>query len=143
MGWARLEEADRALDRALELLDRAEKVAPDQPNILLLRAVIYGRSRDYTRALALLDQLAAKSGDDGLGANEWLEQGRLLDQMGRYDEAWEAFVEGKRRCRELGGLVYRDEMAQQLVDRLRGFFNEGRMRTLPRASVRDDTAQPI
>lgn len=143
LGWARMEEADRALDRALELLDRAETIAPDHPSILLLRAVIYGRSRDYPRALAMLDRLAIKSGDDGLGANEWLEKGRLFDQMGRYDEAWAAFVEGKRRCRELTGLVYRDEVAQQLFERLQRFFNEDRMRTLPRASVRDDTAQPI
>jgi tetratricopeptide (TPR) repeat protein len=143
LGWARMEEADRNLDRALNLLERAEQVAPDNPSILLSRAVVYGRSRDYSRALAVLDSLAAKSGESGLGANELLEKGRLLDQMGRYDEAWEAFVEGKRRCREQGGLVYRDEMALQLIDRLKGFFTEGRMRTLPRAVPRTDTAQPI
>src|SRR5882672_6631113 len=143
LGWARMEEADRNLDGALGLLDRAEQVAPDNPSILLSRAVVYGRSRDYSRALAVLDRLATQSGESGLGANELLEKGRLLDQMGRYDEAWEAFAEGKRRCREQGGLVYRDEAASQLVERLRSFFNEGRMRTLPRASVREDTAQPI
>jgi tetratricopeptide (TPR) repeat protein len=143
LGWARMEEADRNLDRALELLDRAEQIAPDNPSILLLRAVAYGRNRDYRRALAVLDRLAEKSGPDGLGANELLEKGRLLDQMGRYDEAWEAFSEGKRLCRERGGLVYRDEGAQQQIERLEGFFTEGRMRTLPRAASRDDTAQPI
>jgi tetratricopeptide (TPR) repeat protein len=143
LGWARMEEADRNLDRALELLDRAEQVAPDNPSILLLRAVVYGRSRDYRRALAVLDRLAEKIGADGLGANELLEKGRLLDQMGRYDEAWEAFVEGKRLCRERGGLIYRDEGAQQLIERLKGFFTEGRMRTLPRAQLRDDRPQPV
>ena len=34
-------------------------------------------------------------------------------------------------------------MALQLIDRLKGFFTEGRMRTLPRAVPRTDTAQPI
>jgi tetratricopeptide (TPR) repeat protein len=125
------------------LLDRAEAVAPDNPSILLSRAIVHGRRRSYEKALALLDRLAEKSGEAGLGANEWLEKGRLLDQMGRHDEAFEAWVEGKRRCRERGSLVYRDEPAQQLIDRLRAFFTETRMRVLPRASVRDDVAQPI
>jgi tetratricopeptide (TPR) repeat protein len=144
LGWARMEEADRKLDRALELLDRAEKLSADNPSILLLRAVVHGRKRDHRRALALLDRLAEKSGEQGLGANELLEKGRLLDQMGRYDEAWEAFVEGKRLCRERGGLVYRDDAAQQMVERLKNFFGEGRMRLIPRANARDDAAaQPI
>jgi tetratricopeptide (TPR) repeat protein len=80
LGWARMEEADRNLDRALELLDRAEQIAPDNPSILLLRAMVYGRKRDHRRALALLNRLAEKSGAEGLGANELLEKGRLLDQ---------------------------------------------------------------
>ena len=143
LGWARMEEADRNLDRALELLDRAEQLSHDNPSILLLRAVVYGRSRDHRRALALLDRLAEKSGAEGLGANELLEKGRLLDQMGRYDEAWEAFAEGKLRCRERGGLNYRDEGAQQLIDRLKSFFTERRVGILPRATTREDTAQPI
>src|SRR5262249_38241661 len=143
LGWARMEEADRNLDRALELLDRAEKVAPDNPGVLLARAAVSGRQPDHERAMVQLDGAAEKSGADGLGANELLEKGRLLDQMGRYDEAWEAFVEGKRLCRERAGLFYRDEGAQQLIERLKSFFNEGRMDILPRAGSRDDTAQPI
>jgi len=143
LGWARMEEADRNLDRALELLDRAEQVAPDAPSILLSRAVVHGRSRDYQRALGLLDRLTAQKAGAKLGAEEWLEKGRLLDQMGRHDEAWEAFAEGKRLCREQAGLTYRDEMAAQLHGRLKGFFTESRMRLLPRAGVRTDVPQPI
>ena len=143
LGWARLEEADRKLDRAAELLDRAEQLVPDNPSILLSRAIVHGRNRSYEEALALLDRLAALSGEAGLGANEWLEKGRLLDQMGRYEEAFEAFVEGKKRCRERGGLIYRNEQAQQLIDRLKNFFTETRMRILPRAGLREDSPQPI
>src|SRR5262249_33981403 len=67
----------------------------------------------------------------------------LVGEVGRCDEGWEAFVEGKRLCRERGGLVYRDEGAQQQIERLKGFFSEARMNILPRAGSRDDTAQPI
>src|SRR5262249_56231013 len=67
----------------------------------------------------------------------------LVGEVGRCDEGWEAFVEGKRLCREGAGLVYRDQGAQQLIERLKGFFSEARMNILPRAGSRDDTAQPI
>ncbi len=57
-----------------------------------------------------------------------LEKGRLLDQLGRYDDAWAAFEEGKRLARELSGQAYLDEVARQQIDRLRGFFTGSRLR---------------
>jgi tetratricopeptide (TPR) repeat protein len=143
LGWARMEEADRHLDRAEELLDRAAVLAPEDPRILLSRAVVCGRNRDYPRALAILDRLAALADDGGLGGNELLEKGRLLDQMNRFDEAFDAFSEGKRLLRERAGFAYGAEEAAALAERLKGFFTGSRMRILPRADVRDDVAQPI
>jgi Flp pilus assembly protein TadD len=141
LGWARMEEADRNFDRAAEVLSRAEALAPDDPGILLTRAVLHGRTNDHARALAMLDR--AREGRDELGPNELLEKGRLLDRLGRRDEAFAAFAEGKRQCRERGGLVYQADAARQLAERLRAFFTEARLRTLPRAGVREDVAQPI
>ncbi len=176
LGWARLEEADRNVERAAGLLDRAERLAPGNPSIMLSRAVLCGRSGSYSQALAILDAMvpprsgagdamaAPRSGAGdamvpprsgggdamappesraGLGANELLEKGRLLDRIGRYDEAFAAFAEGKRLCREVTGLNYMEEQAQQLAARLKGFFTETRLAILPRARLRDDTAQPI
>src|ERR1700693_704942 len=88
LGWARLEEADRNFERAIELLDRAEKLAPGNPSVMLTRAVLCGRTGAYSQALAILDaiappQLAAGNAPapaqrgSGLGANELLEKGRL------------------------------------------------------------------
>ena len=138
-----MEEADRNFDHASELLDRAEKLAPGNPSILLSRAVLYGRTRSYEKALDLLAAIAAQNREGGLGPNELLEKGRLLDRMGRYEEAFAAFTEGKRLCREVSGLVYLDDHARQLTDHLRGFFTETRLRTLPRAQHRADLPQPI
>jgi tetratricopeptide (TPR) repeat protein len=142
LGWARMEEADRNFARAGALLDRAEKLLPDDPSILLARAVLHGRTGGYAEALAVLDR-AAQNGDRRLGANELLEKGRLLDRLGRYGEAFAAFEEGKRQCREQGGLVYQAEAARQLADRLAGFFTAARTAILPRAGVRRNIAQPI
>ncbi len=165
LGWARLEEADRNVERAAELLDRAELLAPGNASIMLSRAVLCGRAGSHSQALAILDAMvppasgrgdgvapaqtgggdaaAPAPGGAGLGANELLEKGRLLDRIGRYDEAFAAFAEGKRLCREVTGQGYLEEHAQQQAARLKGFFSETRLAILPRARRRDDTAQPI
>jgi tetratricopeptide (TPR) repeat protein len=143
LGWARLEEADRNLDAAAELLDRAERVAPNNPSVSLARAVVQGRNRSYDKALQILDQAATQNRDRSLDANELLEKGRLLDRLGRYEEAFAAFEEGKRLCREVSGLQYLADHARQQAERLRGFFTEGRLAILPRALLREDMPQPL
>ncbi len=143
LGWARLEEADRKFDSASAVLDRMEAKWPNDPAVRLSRAVVLGRMKRYDEALRELDQLAALTGDDGFGPTELLEKGRLLDQMGRFDDAFTAFQTGKRMAMERGGLQYMDAVADNLITRLRGFFTAGRLRTLPRAGVRQDVPQPI
>jgi tetratricopeptide (TPR) repeat protein len=143
LGWARLEEADRKFDAAANLLDRMDRLWPNDPGQLLSRAVLLGRMKRYDAALAVLDQLAGLASDGRLGANELAEKGRLLDQMGRYDDAFAAFQEGKRLARDLSGNQYLDGLADNLINRLRGFFVANRLGTLPRATVRSDVPQPI
>lgn len=143
LGWARLEEADRDVERAAQLLDRAEQLMPGNASIALSRAVLHGRTGSHSQALAVLDAMAAPQNGAGLGANELLEKGRLLDRIGRYDEAFAAFAEGKRLCREVTGLNYLEEHARQLAQRLKGFFTETRLAILPRAEPPQDGAQPI
>jgi tetratricopeptide (TPR) repeat protein len=141
LGFARLEEADRNFDGAAAILDKADALFPNDQGVRLTRAIVLGRMRRYDEALAIIDESA---GDDGrLGPNELLEKGRLMDRLGRYDDAWAAYAEGKRLARELSGLGYLDDSARQLIERLRGFFTAGRLRLLPRAHVRSDVPQPI
>ena len=143
LGWARLEEADRRFDAAAELLDRAEALAPGAQSVLLSRAVLFGRRKAYEQALGVLGALAAQRQDGVMGPGELLEKGRLLDQMGRYDDAWTAFVEGKRLVREMSGMAYMEAQAQETVTRVAGFFTAKRMRITPRALVKPDSPQPI
>jgi tetratricopeptide (TPR) repeat protein len=141
LGFARLEEADRNLDAALALLDRAETLSPKNPSIALLRAVVLGRKGDAAGALLLLDGL--EDGTIQLGASEYLEKGRMLDKMGRYEEAFAAYDAGKARLREATGKAYLDGFAEQAIARRRGFFTAQRLATLPVAGQRADGAQPI
>ena len=140
LGWARLEEADRKLDAALDKLDRLDAIAPALPAARLARAAVLGRQNRQAEALALLGDTA---GDVGLGPLEALEKGRLLDQLGRYDDAWAAFAHGKARERERGGNAYPADQAETLARRLRGFFKAERLAALPRAGIRTDVPQPV
>ena len=142
LGWARLEEADRDFEAADGLLDQADALAPNMPGILLSRAVVHGRRRDHEQALVVLERIAGLR-DGALGAGEMLEKGRLLDQMGRYDDAWDAFVEGKRLVREVSGMRYMAGEAETLAARLKGFFTAQRMRITPRGTLRPDLPQPV
>jgi tetratricopeptide (TPR) repeat protein len=141
LGFARLEEADRNLDAALALLDRAETVAPDHPSVLLLRAVVLGRKGEAGDALTLLARIEA--GPHALGASEFLEKGRLLDKIGRYEEAFTAYDAGKAKLREASSMAYLDAHAAHEIARRQGFFTRQRLATLPRAGIRTDVAQPI
>lgn len=132
LGLARLEEADRAFDAAMSVLDDAAAAFPDDHSVELTRALVLGRQRRYDEALQLIDSTVGA--DRRLGPNEMLERGRLLDQLGRYDDAWTAFADGKQLARELSGIGYLDAAAQQMFARLRSFFTADRLRLLPKAS---------
>lgn len=141
IGLARLEEADCNLSAALSLIDRAEKAGPPDPVVPLLRAMILGRMGRTSEALSILE----RSDDDTarLSAAELLEKGRLLDRMGRYEEAFAAFKAGKDRLRQRTGQSYREADAQQLAERLKRFFTARTLRTLPRAPTAARGAEPI
>jgi tetratricopeptide (TPR) repeat protein len=141
LGFVRLEEADRDLPAAMSLLDRADALYPDNPSVLLLRATVLGRMGETEAALAVLERMEAAR--ETLGPGEFLEKGRLLDRLGRYEEAFATFEAGKKRLREVSGQTYLDAHAQQLGTRLKRFFIASRLRTLPRAQRRTDVPQPL
>jgi len=143
LGWARMEETDRNFARAGELLDQAGKLAPDNSSVLLQRAILRGRAKDYEGALAVLDRIAARSRGGTLGPGEMLEKGRLLDKMERYDEAFAAFAEGKRATLELSGNAYMAEQAAQLAGRLKRYFTAGRLKIVPRAGPVKSGPRPL
>jgi tetratricopeptide (TPR) repeat protein len=150
LGWARMEEVDRNFARAAELLDKAEALAPGAPPIQMTRAILHGRMRDHDTALAILDGMKRTPADQnpalgsqGLGPDELMEKGRLLDKVGRYEEAFAAYEESKRLARTLSGNAYLDEAAANMIGRLKGFFTSGRLAFTPRAGVPSDVPQPL
>ncbi len=143
IGWARLEEANRNIPKAWELLKKAEGLAPQSPELSLTRAVLYGREKKNEEALAELTRNQAEGQAQQQGPVVLLERGRLYDKMERFEEAWADYTEGNRLCREVQGRVYAEPFAVNLVERLKGFFTRSRMSLLPRARVQENRPQPI
>ncbi|WP_428493623.1 sulfotransferase [Rhodopila sp.] len=143
LGWARMEEADRQFGNATAILDRAQAKFPDDPGLLLARAVLLRRTGRYEQALETLQTIAHASRNGSLSSDELLEKGALLDRMGRYEEAFAAFEEGKRLTCELTGTRYQSEQARQLSHRLGGFFTAKRLATLPRVTDSSEQTKPI
>jgi tetratricopeptide (TPR) repeat protein len=141
LGYAKMEEADRKFDRALELLDEAETLVPDNPSVQLTRATVLSRQKKREAALAILHE--PEDGKIKLGPAEMSEKGRLLDQMGRYDEAFACFELGKKRAVDMGARTYMADAAAEMAARLKGFFTERRLKTLPRAELRPNMPQPV
>ncbi|MBC7634774.1 MAG: sulfotransferase [Acetobacteraceae bacterium] len=129
LGYAKMEEAAANLDRAGALLDRAAAVAPDAPAVILAQAVVASRQGAADAALVAL---ARMQGGDSAGL---MEKGRLLDRMGRHDDAFAAWTDGKARLREVTGQAYLADYAANQANRLGRFFTDARRRMLPTAPL--------
>lgn len=135
--WSKLYEVRGELERAQELLERAE-AAGSAGNVDLLRANHLVRAGRYQDALKILEAAPRLNGD------AQLERGRLYDRLERFDEAWRDFVAAKTKlAAEAGGLKYQTEAVETFFARLKRFFTRDNIALLPCAGVRRDVAQPI
>ena len=141
LGYAKLEEADRKFEAALALLDQAEALFPENPGIHLTRATVLSRQKKTEAALKILDDPELTK--SRLGPVELSEKGRLLDRLGRHDEAFAAFDAAKQRSLELGARPYMAEAAADMARRAQGFFIGRRLATLPKAELRPGVPQPV
>ena len=96
--WARLRELAGDLVDAAELLHRAEATGFD---VTLRRAILLGREKRHTEALAVIEAVRGRVGGDAM-----LEAGRLKEKLNRPAEAFADFVEGKARLATRDGLAY-------------------------------------
>jgi Tfp pilus assembly protein PilF len=136
--WSKTAEVQGNMPRAVELLDRAAAAAVPGQDVSLLRANHLARVGETEAALALLDAAPALNGDARL------ERGRLLDRLGRYDEAWDDMVAGKKLlAAERGGLTYNAQAVDGFFAGLRQFFVRANIELLPQAPIRRDVPQPI
>ncbi len=136
---SRVFEARRDMINAWLWLDRAEQAGRKTgQDFTLLRALYLGNSDKVKDALELID----RSGSNITAAAQ-LDKGRLLDRQGRYDEAWTAMTQAKTRLARDGHLAYDGQKVAAEFDALKAFFTSDMLPRLPRATVRNDTPQPV
>ncbi|NUB04109.1 tetratricopeptide repeat protein [Azospirillum melinis] len=127
-GWAQTEDAARDLPTAQRFVERARRLDPGHRGANTFAAALLARRGDPEQALAVLDTAAARHGAD---PDALLEKGRVLDRIGRHDEAFAAFAAGKALLRQ-AGRRYGEEPAVDLIARLAAFFVAPRLRLMPR-----------
>ncbi|MBB3265876.1 Flp pilus assembly protein TadD [Azospirillum sp. OGB3] len=139
-GWAQTEDAARDLIAAQRLVDRARRLDPGHRSADTFAAALLARQGEGERALAVLDASAARhSGSD---PDALLETGRILDRLGRHDEAFAAFAAGKALLRQ-AGRHYDEAAAVDLIARLATFFVAPRLRLMPRPAAPAAGPQPV
>jgi tetratricopeptide (TPR) repeat protein len=136
--WARIEEADHKLDVAAQLLDRADALSPNNSTINYCRAIVLNRQKRNEEALHL-------ASPDFVAADPaWLQlRGRILDELGRHQEAFDAFLAGKKVAQQKNGRTYDAAVVANLLARQSEFFTAARMEILPRVETRKDVPNPI
>jgi tetratricopeptide (TPR) repeat protein len=135
--YAALCEGRGDLARSRELLDRAAASSPEA-DVTLPRAKLLAHYERYQEALTLVDSAKELSGEGQL------IRGKILERLGRYDEAWQSFIAAKRKlAAEGGGLQYKADAVEALYERFKQFFTRENCNRLPRAKRRPDVPQPI
>lgn len=136
---SRVYEAQRDMVNAWLWLDRAEQTGKaDGQDFSLLRALYLANSDKPSEALELIDRAGLR-----ISAAALLDKSRLLDKLGRYDEAWPAMTTAKARLAHEAKLTYDAPKVAGEFARLTGFFTAGQMAHLPKAGTRTDVPQPV
>ena len=110
-------------DEAIRLYRRILSLEPRHWNSLCrLAHARQACPEDMDLVTALQDGVTAASSDPLARESLYFAQGKVLDDLGRYDEAFDAYRSanalGRRRC-----VPYERRAMEQAVDRLIGFFS--------------------
>jgi tetratricopeptide (TPR) repeat protein len=143
--WFSIEESRHNLDKAWQLHRVAMQRAPTQFRNRLNEALLQRRSRQGEAALSALDAVGDISRCSRYEQVAWyFERGHVLDSLGRYADAFDAFSHANRRVREDPARCYNVAANAEKVEHLKRYFTRDRLRRLPRGRPqRDNEEQPI
>ena len=132
-------EAKRDMTNAWLWLERAETAGRRTgEDFTLLRALYLGNSGQPQKALDLIED-----GGKAMAAPARLDRARLLDKLGRYDEAWPALIDANARlARDMNAAYDAPRVAAEFAA-LKAFFTADTVARLPGASVRKDAPKPV
>ncbi len=136
---SRVFEAKRDMVHAWQWLERAETAGRKTgEDFSLLRALYLGNTGQAQQALDLIERAGS-----AMGAPARLDRARLLDKLGRYDEAWPALIDANTRLARDMGRGYEAKRVSEEFAALKSFFTRDTVARLPKASVRKDGPKPV
>ena len=136
---SRIYEAKRDMANAWLWLERAETAGRRTgEDFALLRALYLGNTGQLQQALDLIERAGPN-----MAAPARLDRARLLDKLGRYDEAWPALIDANSRLARDMKVAYDAPKVAGEFAALTAFFTAERMTRLPKASVRKDGPRPV
>jgi len=142
--WAEAEEFGNNIEHASFLINSAISLGSDNNAAKIVRGVIERRKGDYDSALASFHEVDLQKVAGPARSYYFSQLGMLLDRMGRYEEAMQAFDSFNKYQREELGLVYAEEKNKKLFQDLTEYFKRDRVDKLPRAQAANaDEEQPI
>lgn len=135
---SRIYEARRDMPQAWLWLDKAEAAGRRTgEDFTLLRATYLANADKPQDALALIERAGPR-----IAAPALLDKARLLDKLGRYDDAWPAFVAAKAQLSKDMRATYDVSKVAAEFAALQTFFTPQMLARLPHASRRDGP-QPV
>ena len=136
---SRVYEAKRDTANAFLWLERAEAAGRrTAEDFTLLRALYLGNAGREQEALDLIDRSPQARAGPAM-----LDRARLLDRLGRHDEAWPALIAAKAQLAQEMGLAYDADAVQAEFAALKEFFTRDTLARLPRAARRVELPQPV
>lgn len=136
---SRAHEALRDMDQAWTWLERAETAGHARgEDFTLLRALYLSNAGRDEEALTVID-----AAPGGRSASARLDRARILDRLGRADEAWPEMVAAKADLGRQMGIRYDAKAVAADVDARIATFGAQALASRPRASVRADVPQPV
>ena len=134
---SRVYEGQRDMKNAMLWLERAEAQGRQTgEDFTLLRALYLGNSGRAQEAFDLIERAGATSGA------AQLDRARLLDKLGRYDEAWPAMADAKALLAREMGRAYDAQKAAYEFAALKRCFTRETLAHAPKAARRDGP-QPV
>lgn len=133
-----LEERLGRFEEASAQLARAETIAKASgTDVDLQRSVLLARMGKPLEALALLDQR------EGLPGAALLQRGRLRELVGRYQEAWNDWTEGKALLASASARQYAADEVRAEAQQLMAFFTRPQIAVTAPAAPRNEVPQPV
>jgi tetratricopeptide (TPR) repeat protein len=134
--WSQQEEKTNNLDAAERLAYKAVEVDANYPGLIILRAKLARRRKDYAGALTLLQQIDSEDIENNLiKAGYLFELGNNLDKLERYAEAFAAYDSANQTKNEYIGRVYDLDGDRQRFEHWKQFFTADNWQRLRAAAV--------